>query len=154
MKANEVIKSGDKLVYNGKPYIVDAVNLIEWHFPKKKDCHDMKRGKVKDIDTIRLFPDGHSDYIDQFGMNSNEVHPWEVERCRHVWELSYDEMKNLRSQICVGSIYVKDYINDLGCPAKEVCDYSDGYCEWLDENETLTDDAENFADYCFGVEAA
>lgn len=158
MKQDEIIKSGDRLIYNGRPYIVDAVNLIEWHFPDIEDCHDMKEGRVCDINTIRLVPDGHNHYIKHQcweGICDNEAAPDEVQRCRRMWDLSYDELLALYGQIRIGSIYGSDYFNDLGVTGDEVCEYAESYLEWLDmkadEGEPEEDNAENFADYCQSV---
>lgn len=61
-------------------------------------------------------------------------------------DLSRDEAKELRGQICVGSIYLTDYDNTLGLTNDEVCQLSDSYLEWL-EAEKLEDNAENFANF-------
>lgn len=160
MDADEIIKAGDRLIYGGRPYIVDAVNLMEWHFPDIEDCHDMSEGRVGDVDTIRLFPDGHSHYIKHHCWEKicdNEAEPADVQRCRKMWELSHDEKLALYNQIRVGSIYGSDYLNDLGVIADDVYEYSEGYLEWLnmkaDEGEPTECNAENFADYCESVVA-
>lgn len=67
-------------------------------------------------------------------------------------DLSFDELKSLREQISVGSIYLADYDNSFGVDRNVVCSICDGYLEWLDEmfGEELADEndtPENFAHY-------
>ena len=71
---------------------------------------------------------------------------------RDIEDLTFDELKELRGQICVGSLYLSDYQNEFGVAPKVVLDYSDGYIE--DLYQTFNEDvgsehetAEAFANY-------
>ena len=43
------------------------------------------------------------------------------------------ELKKLRSQITLGSLYVSDYHNSLRIDEHKVCNFFDGYLSYLDE---------------------
>jgi hypothetical protein len=49
----------------------------------------------------------------------------------------------LRNEIMLNSLFVSDYENSFKIPAKLVCDFFDGYVEYLgtilDESETMTE---------------
>lgn len=47
--------------------------------------------------------------------------------------LTKAELKELRSQIVLNSIYVADYRNDMGIEEHESCDFFEGYVSYLDE---------------------
>lgn len=69
-----------------------------------------------------------------------------------IGDLSFDELKTLRSEISVGSCYLADYDNSFGVDRDILCSICDGYLEWLDEcfGEELADEndtPENFAHY-------
>ena len=68
-----------------------------------------------------------------------------------IWDLTHDELMQLRGQVVLGSCYLKDYDNKFGIDPKQVYDFCEGYGEsigWSDEDDT----PEAFADYCEGVE--
>ena len=86
----------------------------------------------------------------------------DLEEIRKITDLNTEELKKLRNQICIGSIYVSDYNNTLNVPANEVSDYSDSYIEHLfelaGEGATLDDayekdSAEEFAYYIENIAA-
>ena len=64
-------------------------------------------------------------------------------------DLSFDDLKSLRKQISLGSIYLADYDNCFGVDRKEVSDYADGFGNEINWNDDL-DTPENFALYCRG----
>lgn len=47
--------------------------------------------------------------------------------------LTKEQLIGLRKQIIAGSLFLHHYENDLGIPAKVVCDFFDGYSEYLTE---------------------
>ena len=77
----------------------------------------------------------------------------DIEEIRNIEELSYEELKKLREQICLGSIYLSDYYNNLGVPVEEVSGCAEEYemalseqfgLEWQDY-DTPTQFAEYFS---------
>ena len=77
-----------------------------------------------------------------------------IDEERTISELSFDELKELRKQICGGSIFLSDYCNDLGIYADDVCDYYDEFWSYLvdkygEENAEAHDNANEFANYFF-----
>lgn len=86
----------------------------------------------------------------------------DLESVRKITDLTTDELKKLRKQICIGSLYVSDCNNTLNVPAKEVSDYADCYVDYLlslcGEGATLAqayerDSADEFAYYIENIAA-
>ena len=73
----------------------------------------------------------------------------ELEEIRHISDLNFDELKKLREQIILGSMYYNDYHNSLGIPLDDVMDCADEFGSELDWNDEL-DTPENFAKFCMG----
>ena len=80
----------------------------------------------------------------------------DLEEIRQISDLNAEELKKLRNQICIGSIYISDYNNTLNVPANEVSDVSDCYVDYLfdlagddaDYNDAYKfDNPETFAEY-------
>lgn len=44
--------------------------------------------------------------------------------------LTYEQLKQLRGEIVLNSIFVKDYSNSLGIDPQRVCDFFEGYLEY------------------------
>lgn len=72
------------------------------------------------------------------------------EKDLHIWDLDEEQLKKLRSEICVGSVYLSDYNNSFEIDPNEVYNYSEGYLEEVDEYYG-NDTPEHFAEYCMGV---
>lgn len=68
----------------------------------------------------------------------------------HITDLDEEQLKKLRSEICVGSSYYSDYCNSFEIDEKEVCQYADGYDNYISE-EGLEDTPQEFADYILCV---
>lgn len=64
----------------------------------------------------------------------------------HVRDLSEDDLKKLRREIYIGSIYLPDYENSFYIDEYEVFNYSQSYEEWLD-NKDVEDSPEEFSYY-------
>ena len=69
----------------------------------------------------------------------------------HVWDLDEEQLKKLRSEISINSIYYSDFNNSFEIDCHEVSNYADGYLEHLKESE-YEDTPQEFADYCMSVE--
>lgn len=74
-----------------------------------------------------------------------------VQEPRTIYDLSYDELTDLRKQICLGSLYLSDYKNGYGIDCEEASYYADEYENYLREkygnNWHEKDSPEEFADY-------
>ena len=70
--------------------------------------------------------------------------------------LTIEELKELRKQICGGSLYYGDYNNTLGVFNRTASDYYDGFWEYISsehgEDAEKYDTPEEFACYCYGTE--
>lgn len=75
-----------------------------------------------------------------------ELDEWRNEKEIHVCDLSEDDLKKLRGEICVGSCYMSDYENSFHIDESEVSSYSENYEEYIEELG-LEDNRQNFANY-------
>ena len=48
-------------------------------------------------------------------------------------DLSLSQLKELRYEVVLNSLFLKDYENSFGIDPKEVCDFFDGYVQYLFE---------------------
>lgn len=71
---------------------------------------------------------------------------------KEIQDLTFEDLKTLRSEIHPGSLYLSDFRNSFGIDEKTVSDYADGYVESLyeeyGENWEDYDTPESFAEYC------
>ena len=68
-----------------------------------------------------------------------------------IWDLTHEELYDLRGEVTLGSCYLADYNNKFGIDSNQVYTFCEGYGEsigWKDEDDT----PEAFADYCESVE--
>ena len=63
---------------------------------------------------------------------------------RDVTELSREDWMKLRSEICLGSVYIGSYDNSFGVDPKMLCDMCEMYLSEVDDSEIST---ESFARY-------
>lgn len=61
----------------------------------------------------------------------------------HIKDLGPRQLWKLRKQICINSLFYVDYENDYGIDPKEVCDFFNGWLDFLVE-----DMKEDHSDYC------
>lgn len=71
---------------------------------------------------------------------------------RDIYSLDFDELVELRKQICIGSIYIHHYTNSFGVNPNELCELGDEYWSYLcdeygEENAEENDTPEHFAEY-------
>ena len=70
----------------------------------------------------------------------------------HIWDLDEEQLKKLRSEICVGSCYGSDYENSFDIDTEEVYNISEGYLSFIGFYG-YEDTQEEFAEYCMDVAA-
>ena len=58
--------------------------------------------------------------------------------------LTKNELKKLREQITLNSLYIHDYENDMGIDAHICCDFFDGFMSYIEE--LMYEDHPNLAD--------
>ena len=66
---------------------------------------------------------------------------------KHINELSWIEVLDLRKQICLNSCFLRDYENNLEVDPREVLSFFDSYLEYLVE---LAGDDVDFSDLIQG----
>ena len=54
-------------------------------------------------------------------------------------ELTFEDVVELRKQICFGSMFISDYENDLGVDKYQVCNFFDGYFDFLVDEAEIKD---------------
>ena len=76
------------------------------------------------------------------------VNGGDIAEIRSINDLTETELAELRNQICVGSIYLSSYNNNLGVPTDEVYTSAESYLEFI-ESEGIEDTPEEFANYIY-----
>ena len=153
----EAEKKADELLekyihdYPSETYIVCVEDEFEMWFDDylcwQKDCYGEKywmkmvNGHCCPI-CLRLLTDDEKEELDEL-RKEKEI---------HIWDLDEEQLKQLRSEICVGSCYGSDYENSFEIDSDEVYNYSEGYLSFLEECG-YEDTPEEFAVYCMSVEA-
>lgn len=111
------------------------------HLIWQQDCFgDIYWRKIVCKDWLQLYAELLEDY------EKDELQEWREEEDRHIEDLSEEELKDLRSQITVGSGYLSDYSNSFFIDEDEVLSACDRYDDWL-EDEHKDDTQQNFANY-------
>ena len=80
-----------------------------------------------------------------------ELNVEHIEAYNTIWDLTHEELMELRGQVCLGSLYLSDYDNNFGIDSEQVYTFCEGFGEKIGWNEE-EDTPENFANYCEGVE--
>lgn len=52
---------------------------------------------------------------------------------KHIKDLTASQLLRLRKEIVLNSLYLRDYENSFGIDQKEVCNFFEGYVEYLYE---------------------
>jgi len=136
MKYSSFVKVGNEVFctrFREAVTIEEILDLANENVPKKKE--------------IDAYPNLINVYVLDSNLDSYCVGADDLQPLRHIDDLSYEELEELRGQICIGSCYISSYENTLGVKAEEVCDYSDAYCDAIGWDFSK-DSAENFADFC------
>jgi len=70
----------------------------------------------------------------------------EIDVPHDIFELSEEQLKELRGKICAGSCYLADYNNPMFIDRKVLSDYVESYLEWCEE-KNVKDTGDEFAYY-------
>ena len=154
----EAEKKADELLekyihdYPRDTYIICVEDESEMWFDDylcwQKDCYGekywmkMKNGDYCPIG-LRLLTEYEKEELDEL-REEKEI---------HIWDLDEEQLKKLRSEICVGSCYGSDYKNSFEIDTDEVYNYSEDYLSFIEECG-YEDTPKEFAEYCMGIEAA
>ena len=153
----EAEKKADELLekyihdYPSDTYIVCVEDESEMWFDDylcwQKDCYGEKywmkmvNGHYCPIG-FRLLTDDEKEELDEL-REEKEI---------HIWDLDEEQLKKLRSEICVGSCYGSDYENSFDIDTEEVYNISEGYLSFIGFYG-YEDTQEEFAEYCMDVAA-
>ena len=151
----EAEKKADELLekyihdYPSETYIICVEDESDMWFEDylcwQKDCYGEKywmkmvNGHCCPI-CLRLLTDDEKEELDEL-REEKEI---------HIWDLDREQLKKLRSEICVGSCYLSDYANSFEIDPHEVCNYSEGYLSFIEE-VGYEDTQEEFAEYCMDI---
>lgn len=80
-----------------------------------------------------------------------EVETDDCEAYNTMWDLTHEELMELRGQVRLGSLFLSDYDNNFGIDPAQVCSFCEGFGESIDWDDA-EDTPDAFADYCEGVE--
>ena len=70
----------------------------------------------------------------------------DIDISHYVRELTDEQLKELRGEICIGSMYYSDYNNSFFIDRSELIGYCESYEEWLEE-KGIEDSPEEFSYY-------
>ena len=153
----EAEKKADELLekyihdYPSDTYIVCVEDESKMWFDDylcwQKDCYGekywmkMKNGDYCPIG-LRLLTEYEKEELDEL-RKEKEI---------HIWDLDEEQLKKLRSEICVGSCYGSDYENSFDIDTDEIYNISEGYLSFIGFYG-YEDTDEKFAEYCMDVAA-
>ena len=153
----EAEKKADELLekyihdYPSETYIVCVEDEFEMWFDDylcwQKDCYGekywmkMENGNYCPIG-LRLLTEYEKEELDEL-RKEKEI---------HIWDLDKEQLKKLRSEICVGSCYGSDYENSFDIDTEEIYNISEGYLSFIGFYG-YEDTDEKFAEYCMDVAA-
>ena len=154
----EAEKKADELLekyihdYPSETYIICVEDESDMWFEDylcwQKDCYGEKywmkmvNGHYCPIG-LRLLTDDEKEELDEL-RKEKEI---------HIWDLDEEQLKKLRSEICVGSCYGSDYENSFDIDTEEIYNISEDYLSFIEECGD-EDTPKEFAEYCMSIEAA
>lgn len=153
----EAEKKADELLekyihdYPSETYIICVEDESEMWFDDylcwQKDCYGEKYWmKMENSDYcpigLRLLTEYEKEELDEL-REEKEI---------HICDLDEEQIKKLRSEICVGSCYGSDYENSFDIDTEEVYNISEGYLSFIGFYG-YEDTDEEFAEYCMDVAA-
>lgn len=149
-KAKELFKEAWKN-YPGPDTYVDCVEhdyeLNETHLVLVCDYNGELYWRKMVFSDLGLCP-LYARFLDED--EEEKLKEWRNEKDRSVYDLSEDELKALRGQICAGSMYLSDYDNSFNVDTNELSSECECYLDWL-EDEGINDSPEEFAYYIKNV---
>ena len=70
----------------------------------------------------------------------------DIDVAHNIYDLTDEQLKELRGEVCIGSMYYSDYNNSFFLDRSELIGYCDSYEEWLEEKD-IEDSPEEFSYY-------
>ena len=70
----------------------------------------------------------------------------DIDVAHNIYDLTYEQLKELRREVCIGSMYYSDYNNSFFLDRSELIGYCESYEEWLEE-KGIEDSPEEFSYY-------
>lgn len=145
----------------------------------EEDIHGESQIKLWDLHPIEIFKEKEIRYAvmgsytykvigkvlydeEDYYILEDEEESWIIreESCfefeSNIYDLMEDELKRLRKQFCLGSIYLADYENSLGIAPNFLCGFSESYWDYLCEKygEDNADDKDTPEEFAWFVKNA
>ena len=70
----------------------------------------------------------------------------DIDVAHNIYDLTDEQLKELRGEVCIGSMYCSDYNNSFFLDRSELIGYCESYEEWLEE-KGIEDSPEEFSYY-------
>ena len=70
----------------------------------------------------------------------------DIDVAHNIYDLTDEQLKGLRGEVCIGSMYYSDYNNSFFLDRSELIGYCESYEEWLEE-KCIEDSPEEFSYY-------
>ncbi len=151
MEYKDYVKVGQKVRYIHTSYSVwgSPIGTTEEIVTVKSHPRDKYSGRFVSFENRPYFTNVTVEF------SCGEIDSVEIECLEpyfKIQDLTFEQLKTLRSEIHPGSLYLSDFRNSFGVDEKTVSDYADGYIESLYEEYgddwEKYDTPENFAEYC------
>lgn len=135
---SEYIKDGSNVIYRGKSVVIDGIYDPELNDYASKEMID-------DIPSLCFASIVYKDLKTEF------VPVAQLQPLRHLYELSEEELIQLRRKMRFGSLYYSSYDNNYGIDRYELADVADSYLYAIENGMKFPEEGdtpENFAYYC------
>ena len=147
-KAKEILKN----IWPNCPCDDTYIECVETGFGRNFDRFVLQKDCYGDVCWNRLVMGEYGPLCIRFPTHTEEeeLDIWRNEDGLHVSDLNEDELKELRSQVCIGSCYFSDYTNHFYISENEVSNVCESYEAWC-ESENIPDTPDNFAYYVLEI---
>ena len=163
----ELLKKDTEVIYNGIRTEIEPCRILRpsWVYEGTDeeanatlcDFYDPMGTHFYELDVNQMTPDMIDWDYDYMRIDTSDIQSYlqdlneivslsDIDVARDISELTDEQLKKLRGEICVGSIYSSDYNNSFFLDRSELIGYCESYEEWLEE-KGIEDSPEEFSYY-------
>ena len=163
----ELLKKDTEVIYNGIRTEIEPCRILRpsWVYEGTdeeanatlRDFYDPMGTHFYELDVNQMTPDMIDWDYDYMRIDTSDIQSYlqdlneivslsDIDVARDISELTDEQLKKLRGEICVGSIYSSDYNNSFFLDRSELSGYCESYEEWLEE-KGIEDSPEEFSYY-------
>lgn len=164
----ELLKKDTKVVYNGIPTKIESCRIFRtsWMYEgtdeeaeaTQCDFYDSTGTHFYELDVNQMTPDMVDWNFDYVRLDTKNLPLYlqdldefvcltDIDIEHDIFGLSDEQLKQLRREICAGSIYYADYNNDKFINRNVLLYLTEAYLEWCDRETAVEDNPEAFAYY-------